>query len=187
MADYWSPSLSLSLSLPPSTSKLTSEIYGGKCRGWCGGTGRMWGQSRRAGPGRGYRKLNLIETVNKRMTVHLCVSHKHKTAGHTSAGNTLRKKAAARSRICTQPNTPLVKKKRQTNNSHLIASHLQQPVLTVSPLLVTTTLHFLAKSALSTTLVDVSKTNTVKPDRPSKTDPRLSPNGGAILLFSLQR
>ena len=30
--------------------------------------------------GRGYKKLDLIETVNKRMTPHLCVSHRRPRA-----------------------------------------------------------------------------------------------------------
>lgn len=46
------------------------------------------------------------------MTVHLCVSHKHKTAGHTGAGNTLRKKKLRLALVsASQRNTPLVKKK----------------------------------------------------------------------------
>lgn len=43
--------------------------------------------------GRGYGKLNLIETVNKSVTVHLCVSHRRQRA-HTRTHNTSLKAAA---------------------------------------------------------------------------------------------
>lgn len=137
----------------------------------------------------GYRKLNLIETANKRMTVHLCVSHKQPCVHsvHTH-------KHRYRTHIYTQAHTippwklqltPLsithkhtTHKRRQTNNSHLITFCFQN-----QSCLVTTILQHLANLFSLPPLHEVLQNKHCQTQQALENDPCLSPNGGVILIF----